>query len=421
MPTNKQVSSGIGWQGLINQTTLFFYAGLNLLFGFCFLLTRTEFEINRHGKDTNPMTANGKARFGKDFLDTNAGLTDKACPDTVAGYCDTSLVQPPETTLLNEPKDTYRARFMAGKEKEYLATEEAYQQLYESPSNQHLYGIRHCRTFATLKRDFATGDVKVFGDSCRDRWCPMCAGQKAAFAKDQTLAWIKTLVAPRFLTLTLKHNEAGLEHQIKFLQQSFSKLRTRAFWKKNVTGGIWFLHIKRGTGDGCWHPHVHILLDGNYLEQGRLSELWDQVTFGSPVIDIRRVHNPESAASYVSRYVARPASMVNMPLADRVEVIEALFRKRLCGTFGTAKAVTLTPPKIESDVEWDYIGHFDDIARKAEKDPVAREIMVAYNNYEPLSLEVYEKFTGHPPGFVSIMSKPKKVERQLYLDFYNTG
>jgi len=109
----------------------------------------------------------------------------------------------------------------------------------------------------------------------------------------------------------------------------------------------------------------------------------------------------------------------NMPVEDGAEMINALFRKRLCGTFGTAKAVTLTPPKVETDNEWDYIGHYDDIVAKAPKCEAARAVLVAYNAYEPLSLQAFEKFTGHAPGFVSKMSKPKKVDIQLYLDFYH--
>lgn len=367
------------------------------------------------------MTANGSARFGKAFEELSEILNKLDAIDTFDDQPDTSLVQPPETTLAFPSDGTYRGRFMAGKEKEYAATEEAYKEIYKSPSNQHLYGIRNCRTFATLQRDAATGDVKVFGDSCRDRWCPMCAGQKASFARDQTKAFIESLKAPRFLTLTLRHDEKGLAEQIGFLQHAFARLRSRAYWKKNVTGGIWFLQVKRGKNSGLWHPHLHILLDGNYMEHGRLSALWELVTFGSPIIDIRRIHNIESAAAYVSRYTARPAALAEMPLEDRIEVIKALFRKRLCGTFGTGKTVTLTPPKIESTEEWDYIGHFDDIAKKAETDPAARAVMVAYNTYQPLTEKQYEAFTGHKTGYVSKITKPKPVDRQLYLDFFNSG
>ena len=332
-----------------------------------------------------------------------------------------SLLEPPETTPPKAFDGTYRGRFMAGKEKEYLAILEAYLEIYRDTPNTHVGAIRECRTHATFQRDSISGDVKVFGDSCRDRWCVMCCAQKQAYAKDQAAMYISSLKAPRFLTLTLKNTEASLKSQVEFLQRSFSKLRNRAYWKKNVTGGIWFLEVKRGKNSEQWHPHLHILLDGNYMEQGRLSALWELVTYGSPIIYITRISDVEHAAKYVAKYSAKPAVLKTMPLADRMETIQALFRKRLCGTFGTAKSITLIPPKIESDISWDYIGHHDDIVRKAEKDPAARAILVAYNNYEPLSEIDFENFVGHAPGFVSMMSKPKPADRQLWLDFYNSS
>ena len=377
------------------------------------------------------MTFNNAGRFGEEFLPDPENflesvlhecMTDveKELCDVLNASRDTSLLEPPETTPPNAFDGTYRSKFMAGKEKEYLATLEAYLEIYRDKPNTHVGAIRECRTHATFQRDSTTGDVKIFGDSCRDRWCVMCCAQKQAYAKDQAAMYIKSLTAPRFLTLTLKNNESSLKHQVTFLQQSFSKLRNRAYWKKNVTGGIWFLEVKRGKNSEQWHPHLHILLDGNYMEQGRLSALWELVTFGSPIIYITRISDVDHAAFYVAKYSAKPAVLKNMPLSDRMETIEALFRKRLCGTFGTAKCVTLTPPKIETDTEWDYIGHHDDVVRKAEKDPAARAILVAYNNYEPLSEIEFENFTGHIPGFVSIMSPPKPPDRQMYLDFYNT-
>jgi len=367
------------------------------------------------------MTANGKARFGKDWCDEQISPENQALCDEINRELSSSLVQPPETKSSNASDGTYRGRFMAGKESEYEATIETYQAMYGENSCPHIHAMEGCRTYASLRRDANSGDVMVFGDSCRERWCPMCAGQKAAYAKDQTEIYVKSLNAPRFLTLTLRHNESDLREQITFLQQSFAKLRNRAYWKRNVTGGIWFLQVKRGKNSGLWHPHLHILIDGNYMEQGRLSALWELVTFGSPVIDIRRIHSAEAAASYVARYTARPAALADMPLADRVEVIEALFRKRLCGTFGNGKSVTLTPPKIESDAEYDYIGAYDDIVKRAETDDNAKQILIAYNTYQPLTEKAFEDFTGHPPGFISSFEKPTPKPKQLWLDFYNTA
>jgi len=367
------------------------------------------------------MTANGKARFGLDFTNDSEilELLDEFANEESEIL--SSLLEPPETTQAIDSKLTYRGRFMAGKEKEYRATEEAYEEMYQSPSNSHLLGIRECRKYATFAREKVSGDVKIMASSCRDRWCPMCAGQKSAYAKDNTEIYTKSLTAPRFLTLTLRNNEADLKTQIEFLQDCFRKLRYRAYWKKNVTGGIWFLQVKRGRDSGCWHPHFHILLDGNYMEQKRLSELWELVTFGSPVIDIRRIHNVESAASYVARYTARPAVLADMSLADRIEIIKALQGKRLCGTFGNAKSVTLTPPKIKDSSEWQQIGFYDQVIRDAATKPAARAVLDAYNQYEPLSETAFENYTGHPVHYEIKECYREKVTVQLLLDFYNSS
>jgi len=365
------------------------------------------------------MTANGIARFGDDYSDALELINELNQRTQDDGGNHTSLLEPPETTSSKSSDHTYRGRFMAGKEEEYEKTIEAYQAIAAGRSSNHVHALESCRKFATFKRDLATGDIKVFGDSCRDRWCPMCAGEKAAYAKDQSEIYIKSLKAPRFLTLTLRNNEADLKTQIAFLTESFARLRSRAYWKKNVTGGIWFLQVKRGRDSELWHPHLHILLDGNYMEQGRLSALWELVTYGSPVIDIRRIHDVESAARYVARYTARPAALQDMPIEDAMEVISALHGKRLCGTFGNGKTVTLTPPKIEASGEWNIIGGYDDIAKKAETCPKARAIMIAYNTYQPLSEADFEAFTGHPVGFISQMSEDKPPDQQMLLDFYN--
>lgn len=328
-----------------------------------------------------------------------------------------SLLEPPETTSPNSSDGTYRGRFMAGKESEYLASLEAYQAIYQNPSNGHIEGVTNCRKFAIFARERTTGEVKVMSSACNDRWCPMCAASKAAYAKESTEEYIRSMAEPRFLTLTLRHNVESLSSQLEFLTDSFRRIRQRAYWKRNVTGGIWFLQVKRGSGDGCWHPHLHILVDGKYMEQHRLSELWELVTFGSPVIDIRRIYNPEDTARYVARYTARPAKMADMPLADRIEVIESLKGKRLCGTFGNAKGVKLTPPKVKDSSDWQEIGYYDTVVMRAASDPLARTILFCYNTNHPLSEEQYEQFTGHPvSAIIEVLVKPP--ETQLWIDFY---
>jgi len=331
-----------------------------------------------------------------------------------------SLLDPHETTSPNPVKPTYREQFLEPCREEYDATVEAYEQIYSHPSDGQRYELQHCREHAYFAMDSVSGDVKVMTDACRQRWCPMCAAQKASFARESTQAWLESLAAPRFLTLTLRHCEDDLKPQIEYLQDCFRRLRQRAYWKKRVTGGVWFLQVHRSESDGCWHPHFHILLEGEYLEQGELSDLWDLVSYGSPIIDIRRIHNPESSAMYVARYSARPARFASMPLDDRVEMIEALKGKRLCGTFGTAKVITLTPPKIESSADWKTIGYYDTLVKDAKTNKDAYLILQAWIHEHPITDEQFEAYTGHEVNpYIPVIERNGPV--QYLLDFYNTS
>lgn len=366
------------------------------------------------------MTANGTARFGDDWPDVPTPIAQQINQELAYLRDSEPLLEPQETTPRNISDWSYRARFLAGKEKEMDSVIDAYTEIYGTACNAHGQALQDCRKYAKFAREKTSGEVKVFTDSCRDRWCPMCASQKAHYAKDSTKMYLQTLERPKFLTLTLRNNENDLKTQVEFLQDSFRTLRQRAYWKKNVRGGMWYLELKRGQNSEQWHPHLHILLDGNYMEQGELSELWEQVTYGSPILWIVEVSDQERAAEYVSKYSSKPARLEGMPLHDRVEIIEAMFRKRLCGTFGNAKTFTLTPPKVELDGEWQTIGYHDEVVQKAEKDPAAKAILIAYNVGTSLTEEQYEAYTGEPVWVEYVEYIPKK-DPQLWLDFYNTS
>lgn len=340
-----------------------------------------------------------------------------------------SILDAQETTSPFQPKQGYRQHFLNSCEPEYWATLEAYYKIWPEPLDRHVQSLSECREHAYFARDKATGEVKIMTDSCRQRWCPMCAGQKAKFAKESTRRWIESLEEPRFLTLTLRHCEESLKSQIEFLQDCFRRIRYRAYWKRNVTGGIWFLQVHRSESDGCWHPHFHILLDGNYMEKERISALWELVTFGSPIIKIKQVKDTDRAAEYVARYSSRPAKFVKMKkgtqevesvmsLEDRIEMITALHGKRLSGTFGTAKTVTLTPPKIENTSEWQQIGYFDEIIEHAASDPAAKAILDAWKTEEPLTEEQFTEYTGIDLTKPDIVFKPPTVI-QYNLEFFN--
>jgi len=352
-----------------------------------------------------------------DFLRNSNNRQTLCPPETFEDFGDTTLLDPLETNQSNAEELTFRGRFMRGKEEEYEATLAAYTEIYKHPSNTHIQNLNECRKYASISREVQTGELKVISSACHDRWCPMCAAEKAAYATEQTEEYIKSLKKPRFLTLTLRHSTATLKDQIEFLQESFRRLRNRAYWKRRVDGGIWFLQCKRGHNSGNWHPHLHILLDGHYLEQGKLSELWQLITCGSLIVDIRTIHDRKAAAEYVARYVARPAILKNMSMPDRVEVIKALHGKRLCGAFGTGKEVSLSRPKNEDSGEWENVGYYDQIVNDSRNNPAAKKILQCYWQNKPLPQSIFELYVKPHKTYTDNQVKRKKPH-QFLLDFY---
>jgi hypothetical protein len=139
----------------------------------------------------------------------------------------------------------------------------------------------------------------------------------------------------RLVTLTIKHRTEDLKSALTRLRGGFRKLRNSKWWKRLVVGGVVCTEIKRGA-DGCWHPHLHILCEGDFIPAQQLSEAWLAATGDSHIVDVRRITNDRQAAAYVTKYVTKPidAALVEIP-EDLDECIKALHHARMFEPFGT--------------------------------------------------------------------------------------
>lgn len=215
---------------------------------------------------------------------------------------------------------------------------------------------------------------RLGGSSCRDRFCIPCANDRSRVLAHNALAALGTEPV-RFLTLTLKHSDEPLAAQLDRLYRCFSKLRQRSFWKRKVRGGAAFLETTWSDKSHAWHPHLHCLVHGKYLDRSPLSALWLQVTGDSMVIDVRLIRDRLVIARYVTKYVSKPLNntFVNRPpLLD--ELVTATRRRRLCITFGDWRGIQLTADT--SDREWESIGSFYHVCHEARRgDPFALEAL----------------------------------------------
>lgn len=267
------------------------------------------------------------------------------------------------------------------------AVEDVYFHIDAAGDTNYLPRLFDCRSHAYFHRHDETGEVKVISSCCRLRWCPFCSEGRKYRIQETVKDWIDTISRPKFLTLTVKHNDDPLEDQIQHLYSSFRKFRLGAFFRSKVQGGIWFFQIKKSKTDGLWHPHLHCLLDAFFMDRKYLSKLWLDITGDSMVIDIRGVKDVNNVADYVARYAAKPSVLSGMDVCGGVELVTALHGRRLVGTWGNAKHLSFRIQKNEDAKSWRKLESFELIKARYELDPTAKLIYDCWMQNRPLPKE----------------------------------
>ncbi len=216
---------------------------------------------------------------------------------------------------------------------------------------------------------------RVRCQKCKNRWCLPCAREKARRLWRQITAYCEGR-AVRLITLTIRHQAQPLRVQVDWLLQSFAKLRKRRLWKDNITGGIAVLEVHHNGGRTGWHPHLHILAEGAFINQRDLAVAWHTCTTTSYVVDIRAPSSGPRAVSYVLKYLSRPLhKKISHNPTLLAEAVEALHNRKLLITFGTWRDLRLTDPDPEP-VDWTPVAPLAEILRKAANgDTEARRIL----------------------------------------------
>lgn len=214
--------------------------------------------------------------------------------------------------------------------------------------------------------------VAIQSDHCHDRFCTPCNVSRA----HRLASRVAELCANRnvrFVTLTLKHNPDPLSNRLAFLLRSFRTLRHHRIWTRHVRGGVAFIEVKRNLDTGCWHPHIHALVEGSYFPKQDLATDWYSITGDSYVVHIARPKRLTDVSRYVAKYITKPLDAHTLHDHDSLtEAIAALHRKRLCTTFGTWRGYPLND--LPDPVTWDKLfplARLLDAARNGDQDSLA--------------------------------------------------
>lgn len=295
----------------------------------------------------------------------------------------TSVHSQETTDQLSIPR-SFREFSLRDHRPEFDSTELAYRKLDDLEGQNRTDRLLDCRRRAWFSVNKETRHVRIATNNCRLRWCPLCSRSLSKFREGALADWLAHVRGSRFLTLTLKHSESPLDHQIEWLYYYFRQLRKTGFFRSLVTGGIWFFQVKRSHKTGDWHPHLHCLLSGKYIPHDRLSELWSKITHGSYIVDIRTIRDQNEISKYVARYSSRPARLIEYSVPDRLEIMTALHGRRLCGKWGTASKVRLSN-KFKGDLgEWRNVGSWSEVVKDRKHNKLSAVLFQCWSSNDPL-------------------------------------
>jgi hypothetical protein len=272
------------------------------------------------------------------------------------------------------------------------------------------------------RSEFASAETLAMPARCNSAACPHCARLISAERSSKVFDVLQTRKPEdlRMMTLTIKNCAQGeLIETIQKLHHAFRLFRRgtkRGTWKTYIRGYIWNLEVTWNDREKTWHPHIHVLYDGDFYPVDDAGKKWRAVceTAEIPTTEnfngvwIERLYFKDStgkkrpvesdeefymAANEISKYNVKPLEGGEIRRADTVELLESLFNVRRFGTSGTlsisenAKAkkhlTTLVDSMIKNGIygtmpnvpptipNWELLGGLTDVERfaKIEADP----------------------------------------------------
>jgi hypothetical protein len=222
------------------------------------------------------------------------------------------------------------------------------------------------------------GKHRLRANYCHSRHCEPCMKAKANKLASNLRARLEAEADGRyrFITLTLQHTNETLTRQIKKLYRGFKNMRSMKEWKNSQRGGAAILECKWNPKTREWHPHLHVVSEGDYLDKHTLSRMWKQATDGSYIVDIRKLDKAKDAAFYVAKYVSKGTNIQVWSDPDAAqEWICSLKGVRTCLTFGTWRGYNLLANK-ETYTDWKPVYSLMQLFREASAGETAAVLVL---------------------------------------------
>lgn len=215
--------------------------------------------------------------------------------------------------------------------------------LWTSPNAEHQKRASKMGLCCVAPQIFADADsspVCVAG-YCRDRLCPTCMRRRASKVRSRLCGLVASMNAPRFLTLGERDNDDPLKSRMDRITAALRRFRRTDTWKRHVRGGVMVWEVTRNVEKGTWHPHVHLIIDGEFWPFEQLYAAWNACLGHTGSAKIEACHDRHRSARYLAKYLAKDAEVAFWPRETIREFADGMHRRRLIATFGSCHKVNV--------------------------------------------------------------------------------
>ena len=222
--------------------------------------------------------------------------------------------------------------------------------------------VESCGNYLVFRHYYTVDQVRLHGAQLcmKSLLCPLCAirrGSKALKAyldRWEVIQAEKPALRPFLVTLTVKDGP-DLAERFAHLHRSQRELwmrkhRGRGSVLDGVQGAVWSYEVKRGSGSGQWHPHLHMIALAEVEPSAeRLKEEWRNITGDSFMCDVRPiVGDPVAGFMEVFKYAVK---FSDQPPADTWHAFQVLTGKRLLASAGCFLGVVVPESLLDEPLD----------------------------------------------------------------------
>ena len=234
-------------------------------------------------------------------------------------------------------------------------------------SEKNLNRIHECGSFLLFHTDERKEKKRlVHSNSCKNRFCAMCAyknARKDAMKISIMLKYLENNCQFLFLTLTSPNvTSDNLSEEIKEYNEAFKRMTKLKPFLGAVVGYVRKLEITFNNDTNTYHPHFHVLLavkknyfSNNYIKRDTWLEMWQKAKRDESItqVDVRKLDMKKGVAE-IAKYSSKDSDYLISQ-----EIFDVMYKALKGRQIITYNGVFKESSKLYKNGDLDYLKDVD--------------------------------------------------------------